>query len=45
MINNNNKILRWMEPLKSNGENINPFDILILSSYKNLKGNSYTNSN
>ena len=28
MINDNNEILRWMEALRSNGENINPSFII-----------------
>ena len=30
IVNNNNEILHWMEVLKSNDENINPVEILIL---------------
>ena len=37
MINNNDEILRWMEALKINEKNMNPFGVLILSLYKNLE--------
>ena len=36
MINDNNEILRWMEALRSNGDNINPFFIINFPSYKYL---------
>ena len=45
MINNNNEILRWIEAIKSNGRNVNPFGILIFSFYKNLEWSSYINLN